>query len=154
MDQKDISHFGASDRVSKGALPLELAQALSPALEKALGNSIRRDILRTLQEAELPMSLSEVATYLVESEVRTLNYHLTVLVGSGEVATQGDSPGRYVSTVADDPQAQTVLQATRRRDAEGRRTSVRGSSSSWPEMFRGAPTEHHDPPEEEQTPAP
>lgn len=63
MGHQDIIHLGATGRLTDGRLPLELAQALPPLFRTTLGNPIRRDILRSLGEAECPKSLSEIAAH-------------------------------------------------------------------------------------------
>jgi DNA-binding transcriptional ArsR family regulator len=98
-------------------------ESLPQQKREALNHPVRRQILRTLNRSESPLSPGEIAsTGLPDSSLSVVSYHARVLRTCGSVSLSTSDPSAderaplYVSNVADDEQVATVLEATRDLD--------------------------------------
>jgi DNA-binding transcriptional ArsR family regulator len=125
-----------------GRLAADLVATLEPKLQDALNHPTRRDILRVLQGAGKPRSITDIVGALPQLTRGEINYHAQVLQDSGCVEVDGSRrcPGgeeRLLrSAVADSGQALLVLGATERSDREHRRRAAAEPFSSQLTMFR------------------
>lgn len=123
-------------------LPSELIARLEPKLRDALDHSLRREIVRILNQRGVSRSFAEIEVELRACGLSRLGYHLQVLRRTGAVATEqaGVSAcrgqARYASAVFDDGQVRAVLRATERGDREMREAMAVASVSPLLTMFR------------------
>jgi hypothetical protein len=104
-------------------LPAQLGAQLTPRTRDALSHSIRRQILRALNDSAEPRSPGEIAAMVApQASLSVIGYHVHVLASCGSIALtstraiQGGVDGLYASSVAADEQVVSVLQATRQID--------------------------------------
>ncbi|HWO82464.1 MAG TPA: helix-turn-helix domain-containing protein, partial [Solirubrobacterales bacterium] len=109
-----------------GRLAADLVATLEPQFQDALNHPTRRDILRVLQGAGQPRSITDIVGSLPQLTRGEISYHAQVLEDSGCVEVDGSRrcPGgeeRLLrSAVGDSGQALLVLGATERSDREHR----------------------------------
>jgi DNA-binding transcriptional ArsR family regulator len=128
--------------VEDGRLAADLVATLEPQFQDALNHPTRRDILRVLQGARQPRSITDIAAALPQLSRGEISYHAQVLEDSGCVEVDGSRrrPGGQErllrSAVGDSGQALLVLGATERSDREHRRRAAAEPPSSQLTMFR------------------
>lgn len=104
-------------------LPPALAVGLSPRLRHALDQPVRRRILRVLNDSDGPRSPEEITLLILpQPALSFVSYHVRVLVATGCAQQAGtrEGDGRvvplYASSVAENRNVLSVLQATRQLD--------------------------------------
>ena len=108
-------------RPSYQPLPLPLAGNLEPTTRRALMHGLRRCILRTLNQAQAPLTTADLLSTFPGVTLQTVSYHACVLEDCGAVEgsleqVPGGLTRSLVSRVAENPQIVAVLQATERLD--------------------------------------
>lgn len=118
----------------------DFAARLNPRMQTALGHSLRREILRALDDGGRFRSLGEILPELVPYARGAVVYHLQVLRSAGAIEDDGDREDPlsrqpvYRSVVAEDVRA--ALRATEQWDLDRRRAEAEESASSLLTMFR------------------
>jgi DNA-binding transcriptional ArsR family regulator len=107
----------------QSSLPAELAEKLSPILERALGHPTRRRILRALDGTGEAWTLEELGAAIAGTPISTVSYHVLVLEECGSVLVtvalpESQRSQRFASAVGDDATIREVLDRTRAEDEQ------------------------------------
>ncbi|MGD9734154.1 MAG: helix-turn-helix domain-containing protein [Solirubrobacterales bacterium] len=131
------NEYRAKARIKYIPLPRSCAEMLAEhpnaRIQEALGNPVRRGVLRALHQHEPPCSAGDVsvADSLKSESISTIKYHLKVLqecgvaAQSGELVTTSGYQPLYVSRVADDDLVLSVLGEMRAEDDEAESPRLR-----------------------------